>query len=410
MLRDSGVSSHLITDHYHYLEDGGGGYHQRYSTYQFIRGQEGDPWVGQVAPPTPPANINGKGRDQDWVNRQFFQTEEDYPQTQTFKGGLDFLERNHAEDRWFLQIETFDPHEPFCSPERFQSLYKQAGEEPIFDWPAYDDVKETPEEVERARANYAALLTQCDENLGRILDTMDRHNMWEDTMLIVCTDHGFLLGEHNRWAKNLPTMWNEIAHTPFFVWDPRFPDAAGERREALVQPAIDLGPTLLTFFDLEATPDMTGGDLAPVMEKDQSIREDAIFGYFGMPVHYTDGRYVYMREPVDSEQSCHLYSSVPSNFRSRWSPNDWETAELVEPLPFSKGYPVLRRDAKKRLKAPENGEPNHRLFDLESDPFQADPLQSPSVEEHILDRMKILMEEAHAPEEIMKRYGFAITS
>ncbi|MGE9291250.1 MAG: sulfatase, partial [Puniceicoccales bacterium] len=213
MLHEAGISSHLSTDHYHYFEDGGGHYHQRYTTWQSFRGQEGDPWMGQAGPVHIPENINGKGRDQDWINRQFIQAEDDFPQTQTMNAGLDFIERNHDTGSWFLQIETFDPHEPFCSAEKYQDLYDKSGETPLFDWPGYEDVHESPEEIQRVRDNYAALVSQCDANLGRLLDSMDRHNLWEDTMLIVCTDHGYLLGEHNRWAKNIPTMWNEIART-----------------------------------------------------------------------------------------------------------------------------------------------------------------------------------------------------
>ncbi len=61
----------------------------------------------------------------------------------------------------------------------------------------------------------------CDEHLGRVLAAMDEQDLWKDTMLIVCTDHGFLLGEHDWWGKNRMPLWNEIAHMPLFVWDPR---------------------------------------------------------------------------------------------------------------------------------------------------------------------------------------------
>ena len=44
---------------------------------------------------------------------------------------------------------------------------------------------------------YAALISMCDAYLGKILDFMDDHEMWKDTLLIVNTDHGFLLGEHD---------------------------------------------------------------------------------------------------------------------------------------------------------------------------------------------------------------------
>ena len=51
IMKRSGVYTHLITDHLHYFEDGGHGFHTRFSSYDFIRGQEYDPWVAMVKPP-----------------------------------------------------------------------------------------------------------------------------------------------------------------------------------------------------------------------------------------------------------------------------------------------------------------------------------------------------------------------
>lgn len=401
MLARAGTYTHLITDHYHYLEDGGTGYHTRYNSWELFRGQENDPWIGQVNAPDIPDNINGKGSRANWANRPFTQSETDSPQNKTFNAGIDFLERNATADNWFVQIETFDPHEPFTTPERFQKLYQNAGESPIFDWPAYDNVTESPAEIERARHNYAALLSQCDENLGRLLDTMDRLNLWDDTLLFVCTDHGYLLGEHDRWAKNIPTTWNEIANTPFFVWDPRHPHAAGQRRSALVQPALDIGPSLLGYFGQSLTPDMTGYDLSPAIDADTPVRDDAIFGHFGLPVHYTDGRHVYMRNAVNPDQPYHEYNSMPVHVRGRWSAKDMATAELVPALPFTKGMPVIRRTTA--------GKPNslsqHLLFDLQVDPGQTKPLDNPATEQHIVERMRTHFDAVHAPQEMYLRYG-----
>ena len=107
-----------------------------------------------------------------------------------------------------------------------------------------------------------------------------RGDMWDDTMLVVWTDHGFLLGEHDCWAKMWMPFYEEVAHTPLFVWDPRS-KASGERRQALVQPAIDLGPTLLDYFGMKPTPDMTGHQLRDVIADDSTVREAAIFGMHG---------------------------------------------------------------------------------------------------------------------------------
>ena len=51
LLRDNGIYSHLISDHLHYFEDGGSGFHTRFNTWEYIRGQEHDPWVAMVQPP-----------------------------------------------------------------------------------------------------------------------------------------------------------------------------------------------------------------------------------------------------------------------------------------------------------------------------------------------------------------------
>src|ERR1051325_9454903 len=126
MLKNAGIYTHLSTDHQHYFEDGGATYHTRYSTWEFFRGQEGDPWHGQLAGPNvPPCECPRDGAmwRQDWINRSFIKTEADFPQARTFGAGLAFIRRNHSEDRWFLQIETFDPHEPFFADSKYRDLY-----------------------------------------------------------------------------------------------------------------------------------------------------------------------------------------------------------------------------------------------------------------------------------------------
>ena len=54
------------------------------------------------------------------ITREFIKDEEDFPCVKCFRGGLEFLERNRQADSWLLQIECFDPHEPFFAPRRFR--------------------------------------------------------------------------------------------------------------------------------------------------------------------------------------------------------------------------------------------------------------------------------------------------
>jgi arylsulfatase A-like enzyme len=338
------------------------------------------------------------------------QNEDDQPQAKSFRMGLDYINRNHSHDNWFLQIETFDPHEPYFAPDRFRDMYdKPRGKH--FDWPPYRQVEESPEEVERCRKESAALHTMCDESLGRILDFMDEHDMWKDTMLIVNTDHGFLLGEHGCWAKCWAPFYDEVAHTPLFIWDPRS-GLGGERRRALVQ-TIDLPATLLEFFGKELPADMQGVPLRETVASDKPVREAALFGLFGGHINCTDGRYVYMRGPTGDNTPLFEYTIMPTQHGSgrAFMPHEMlETAELAEPFSFTKNLKTMKLDASARIHPKNNKrqiEFPTALYDLESDPEQKHPVDDPEVEKRMCNTTYRLMRANDAPEEQFERIGLS---
>ena len=122
ILKDNGVYTHLASDHYHYWEDGGATYHHRYSSWQNVRGQEGDAWKGEVVDPDIPEHL-GRINRQDWINRKYMREEKLTPQARTFAAGLEFLETNSAADNWYLQIENLRSARAV--------LHAQAMEEPL---------------------------------------------------------------------------------------------------------------------------------------------------------------------------------------------------------------------------------------------------------------------------------------
>jgi len=422
LLRQAGIYTHLISDHQHYWEDGGCTYHHRYSSWEIVRGQEGDRWKASVADPAIPEHLGQLWR-QDAVNRSYITTEGQQPQTQVFDLGLEFLEKNHGADDWFLQIESFDPHEPFYVMERYKALYPHAYDGPQFDWPDYRPVTEGEAAVEHMRATYAALVSMCDHSLGRVLDFMDRHDMWKDTMLIVNTDHGFLLGEHQWWAKTVPPLYEEISHTPLFIWDPRC-QVRGERREALVQ-TIDLAPTLLDYFHIRPTGDMLGRPLGDAAAKDAPVHDAVLFGQFGGQICVTDGRYVYLRAAREGSGPLYEYTQMPTHMRSRFSVEEMRTMRLAPPFSFTKGCPLMRIDSDgaapadalaqelERSSAPERGFVLEKLaearrdllYDLLTDPRQTRPLDDPQIEERMCRLMVRLMGENDAPAEQYRRMG-----
>jgi arylsulfatase A-like enzyme len=411
ILKDRNVYTHLCTDHYHYWEDGGGTIPGRYNTCDFHRGQEGDPWIGQVAdpvvPPSPSSGYRSLGKAhwrQDWVNRGHMKFEEQMPQTRTIRAGVEFLQRNAEQDNWLLQLETFDPHEPFFVPNKYRDLYPREFNGPHFDWPPYDRVTQSPEEVLNLQRTYAALVSMCDASLGMVLDTMDELSMWDDTMLIVCTDHGYLLGEHGWWAKMVMPWYEELARTPFFVWDPRC-KKAGERRKSIVQPMMDLGPTVLEFFGVEPTPDMLGKSLKETIENDTPAREYALFGAFGQPAYISDGRHVYARGVVpELNDRLFRYWLMPTNMRAPFTPEECRGATLAGPFRFTKGLQLLRT-MNPISWGPKGEDLKTKLYDLAADPKQEKPVRDEAIEQRMLTAMIQMMVQADAPADAFIRLG-----
>jgi arylsulfatase A-like enzyme len=401
MLKEAGVHTHLVSDHQHYWEDGGGTYHTRYNTWEFFRGQEGDSWKGD-ADALRGARFPATLKTQDAVNRRYMTTEADHTQTRTVDAGIEFLETNVDADRWMLQIELFDPHEPFFVHQKYQDLYPEDYEGPQFDWPSYAKVTEPDDQVEHARREYAALVSMCDFSLGRVLDYMDAHDMWDDTMLLVNTDHGFLLGEHGWWGKSVQPWFNELVQLPMFLWDPRT-HGADTRKGELAQ-TIDIAPTVLRFFDVEPGADMLGQDLALGEGK-----PGALFGIHGGHVNVTDGRYVYMRASTDQGNGpIEDFTLMPTHMRSRFTVDELSDWEPAPPFSFTKGLRTMRVEAvgNFRINSWQHGT---LLWDLQTDPSQSTPILDGDVELRMIGLLVTLLRENDAPASVFARLGLPLT-
>lgn len=422
VLKQQGVYSHLITDHYHYFEDGGLTYHNRYSTWEFERGQEWDPWRAMVCPPDdkfknlyhplqydPPRTRSG--RAQAMVNQEFVSDEQDYSLPKCFDRAFEFLEVNKEADNWILQLECFDPHEPFFSPKRFRELYPTEYEGPILNWPRYDRVDETAKEIAEIRANYAALTTMCDEYFGRLLDYFDTHDLWDDTALVVTTDHGFMLAEHDWWAKSRMPFYNEISHIPMIIHHPHLADRAGERRQSLTQ-NIDLMPTFLDLYGAEIPDHVDGCSLINLLESDEPVRNAAVYGQFGAATNVTDGRYTYFRYPENiAEQELFEYTLMPTHQKAMFAHEEFEGAELANSFAFLRGIPILKLPARPH---PNRGQgavvedTETVLYDLQADPGQERPIKNPEVEKRLVDLMMKIMKRNEAPIESFTRLNLDV--
>lgn len=433
LLSDAGVYTHLVSDHMHYFEEGGNGYAQAFDTWEFIRGQENDPWIAMVEPPLAryratfnaahydiPKNgpaTRGKMTRWEWKklcharNREEIRVEADFPTVKCFDRALDFIETNRAADNWFLQLEAFDPHEPFMAPERFKALYPTDWTGGILDWPRYEKATGSTAEMAEIRSNYAALVSMCDDQLGRLLDTFDRLNLWQDTCLIVTTDHGFLLAEHEWWGKNRMPYYTEISRIPLMVWHPDCANRAGERSDALTQ-TPDLMPTILDIFGLELPDEVRAQSILPTLSVGAPGHETLMFGQFGGPIAVSDGRYLMFCFPENgSTVGLNEYTLSPIHMSSMFSVAELQDMELADPFDFTKSVRTLRIAARAEGVRPPglhevfNLGTRTEVFDLLTDPKQTRPIEDPDIETRLLKCALENLKLHDAPQEVFVHYG-----
>lgn len=404
LLREqSGVHSHLITDHYHYFHRGGDGYHDLFDSWEFERGQEGDKWRPLVEAPEPPEGARGKGvgRTSYWRNRALMDPEDDlsYPTPRCFQRAIDFLELNNETDDWHLHLEVFDPHEPFDSPQRYRDMYGDTWDRYLYNWPAYDrldDELDDEDAVRHIRRRYAATLTMADAWLGRLLDKVDELDMWDDTTILLTTDHGHLLGEHGYWAKNYTFDYAELAHIPLVVSGP---NARAGRRNALTT-TIDLAPTILELHGASPDPVTQGRSITHLLPEDGDHHDWVLYGYFSKDVSMTNGNVTYTRQP-ENDSITHLHTGDMRN--TRLTEEQMRSAEAGHFLPAARGIPHFRVpiESHRHRDAPEGD----LIYDLALDPEQQNRVHDQSLATSLEQTIRELLRRYEAPASQFTRLG-----
>jgi arylsulfatase A-like enzyme len=124
------------------------------------------------------------------------------------------------------------------------------------------DADASDEQFHRQRAYYYANVAMIDEQVGGILDALER-NGYDDTVVVFASDHGEMLGDHGHVQKW--TMYEETTNVPAIVWSP---DRFDSRRVDELVSLFDLGPTVLELAGVETDDPMEAESLVPALEGD----------------------------------------------------------------------------------------------------------------------------------------------
>ncbi|ABS64744.1 sulfatase [Parvibaculum lavamentivorans DS-1] len=414
-LRKKGVVTQLISDHPHLFETGGENYHVDFTAWDYQRGHEGDPWKTRPDPSWAGApNFMRKHMPYD-DSRGYFRGEEDFPGPRTMGAAARWLNENAGHHgRFMLFVDEFDPHEPFDTPEPYASMYDPDWEGAHLIWPPYvnggiEKSVITERQARQIRASYGGKLTMIDKWFGKILDELDAKDLWKDTLVILCTDHGHYLGEKDIWGKPGVPVYEPLGHIPLMI---AHPDVAPGTCDALTT-SVDLFATLAELFGVEARQRTHGRSLLPLMRKEKpGIRDWLLTGVWGREVHYIDNRFKYARGPAGDNAPLTMMSN-------RWStmPTHFLTREQELPLPDDRafldrmpgsGVPVIHQQWDRDDPVPfwaRTRFAGHHLYDLTEDPAEERNLAGTSAEADLAERLRAALVEIEAPKSQLERLG-----
>jgi arylsulfatase A-like enzyme len=408
--RKNEITSMLITDHYHLFEEGADNYHRSFSGYDSIRGQEYDNWI--VNTDKPPHNLQTAKQGghqpkkyliQNWRNSQCRKTEEDYFPAKVMTEAAKWVERNHNRKDFFLLIDCFDPHEPFDPPQFYRDLYDPDYEGEEITWPTYGKNKLSPRELEHARALYAAELRMTDEWIGYLLRKLDRLQLRDKTTIILTTDHGFMLGEHDLIGKpnssqSDSNMYRELSHIPLVISHPE--NKEPKRVRDLVQ-LVDVNPTIMEAVGIQPLERIHGKSLMPFVlgdnnDRDYHVRDVASYGRFGEAVNVTDGEWtLFMWPPGKKNQPLYWYGQNPP--QSRYTHHNLIGDFDVDPEKHKVRWPVECA----------RGEMQTELFNVKEDPQQTHDLsrKKPGIVKDLKHAAVEFLQSVDAPFSQLQRLG-----
>ena len=171
------------------------------------------------------------------------------------------------DEPWVLYVGLVAPHHPWIAPQEWFDRYdpsslppaklRPADGHPRHPWvEAYArmlvglDDRNTDEERQRCTAAYYGLVSYLDDNVGRILDALDRAGLRDDTLVVSTTDHGETLGSRGLWGKSV--LYEETAGIPLVLAGPEVPRGREVRTPTTL---VDGYPTILEAAGVAVAPD-----------------------------------------------------------------------------------------------------------------------------------------------------------
>ncbi|MBD3385658.1 sulfatase-like hydrolase/transferase [candidate division KSB1 bacterium] len=193
--------------------------------------------------------------------------------------------KKHVDEDFFLWLHYYDPHLPYSPPKAFQptlKLEQNIGD--VLDEEERISIRSgtlVPDAVEREwiRQLYIGEIHYVDDNIGRLLATLDELGIYDDCLLVVLSDHGEEFWEHQGFAHG-HTLYQELLHIPLII---KLPGALHAKNRVEQRVSLErVKPTLLDLCGIDYHPELHKSSLAPLWEEKTAKQEDEIIFATGM--------------------------------------------------------------------------------------------------------------------------------
>ena len=188
-------------------------------------------------------------------------------------------EKDYGNKPFFIALGLQKPHVPFLAPDKYFDLYPfdkityktdrlnlwdflpQSALSKRYEAFGFNFAKENQALRKEYMQAYHACVSFIDAQLGLVMDSLKKQGLWEDTVIVFTSDHGYHLGDHFIWGK--VTLFDIGAKVPFIVRAPGL-TKSGTTSEAMVE-LIDIYPTLADLASLKAPIHLQGSSLRPLL-------------------------------------------------------------------------------------------------------------------------------------------------
>jgi arylsulfatase len=192
---------------------------------------------------------------------------------------IDFIEEKR-EWPWLFSLNIYDPHPPFDPPQKYIDRYNidelpdpiftesDITEKSVFNNVMFQSVPEkyTDKENKTRLAKYWAQIDLIDENIGRLLKTLEETGQLNNTLIIFTSDHGDMTGDHGLINKGA-RFYESLVRVPLIFWYPPWFEQ-NLQSDALVE-LIDIVPTILELTGLTVDKRIQGKSLLPILTGDK---------------------------------------------------------------------------------------------------------------------------------------------